>query len=287
MEVACATSDIGTGSYTVMTLVAADTLGLPPEQITAKLGDSDLPTAPVEGGSWGAASSGSAMQLACQAVGKKLLKAAGKIAGEPLGDAKINDVLFEDGCLVLKDTPTVRVPFGDAMRAADLAAIEEEATAAPRFGDMWKGLHKSKNTHSAIFAEVKVDEELGVVPVTRIVDAVAAGRIINPKTARSQILGGVVMGMGMALHEETFSDHRLGRWMNHNFGEYHVPVHADIHDIEVIFVDEPDPEVTPLGVKGLGEIGIVGTAAAIANAIYHATGKRVRSLPITIDKILG
>lgn len=122
-----------------MTLVAADTLGLPPEQITAKLGDSDLPTAPVEGGSWGAASSGSAMQLACQAVGKKLLKAAGKIAGEPLGDAKINDVLFEDGCLVLKDTPTVRVPFGDAMRAADLAAIEEEATAAPRFGDMWKG----------------------------------------------------------------------------------------------------------------------------------------------------
>lgn len=237
-----------------MTLVAADTLGLPPEQITAKLGDSDLPTAPVEGGSWGAASSGSAMQLACQAVGKKLLKAAGKIAGEPLGDAKINDVLFEDGCLVLKDTPTVRVPFGDAMRAADLAAIEEEATAAPRFGDMWKGLHKSKNTHSAIFAEVKVDEELGV---------------------------------GMALHEETFSDHRLGRWMNHNFGECHVPVHADIHDIEVIFVDEPDPEVTPLGVKGLGEIGIVGTAAAIANAIYHATGKRVRSLPITIDKILG
>lgn len=168
----------------------------------------------------------------------------------------------------------------------DLTAIEEEATAAPGFGDMRKGLHKSKNTHSAIFAEVKVDEELGVIRVTRIVDAVAAGRIINPKTARSQIIGGVVMGMGMALHEETFSDHRLGRWMNHNFGEYHVPVHADIHDIQVIFVDEPDSEVTPLGVKGLGEIGIVGTAAAIANAIYHATGKRVRSLPITIDKIL-
>ena len=286
LEVACATSDIGTGSYTVMTLVAADTLGLPPEQITAKLGDSDLPTAPVEGGSWGAASSGAAVQLACQAVGKKLLKAAGKIAGAPLGEATIDDVLFEDGCIVLKDAPTVRVPFGDAMRAADLTQIEEEETAAPGFGDMWKGMHKSKNTHSAIFAEVKVDEELGVIRVTRIVDAVAAGRIINPKTARSQILGGVVMGMGMALHEETFPDHRLGRWMNHNFGEYHVPVHADIHDIQVIFVDEPDPEVTPLGVKGLGEIGIVGTAAAIANAIYHATGKRVRSLPITIDKIL-
>jgi xanthine dehydrogenase YagR molybdenum-binding subunit len=140
--------DIGTGSYTVMTLVAAETLGLPPEQITAKLGDSDLPTAPVEGGSWGAASTGAAVQLACQAVGKKLLKAAGKIAGEPLSGAKIDDVLFEDSCMVLKDTPTVRVPFGDAMRAADLTAIEEEATAAPGFGDMWKGLHKSKNTHS-------------------------------------------------------------------------------------------------------------------------------------------
>ncbi len=115
-------------------------------------------------------------------------------------------------------------------------------------------MHKARNTHSAIFAEVKVDEELGVVRVTRIVIAVAAGRIINPKTARSQILGGVVMGIGMALHEETFLDHRLGRFMNHSFAEYHVPVNADIDAIEVIFVAEPDPEVTPLGVKGLGEI---------------------------------
>ena len=136
---------------------AAETLGLPPEQITARLGDSGLPTAPVEGGSWGAASTGAAVQLACQAVGKKLLKAAGKIAGAPLGDAKIDDVFFEDGCIVLKDAPTVRVPFSDAMRAADLTEIEEEETAAPGFGDMWTGLHKSKNTHSAIFAEVKVD----------------------------------------------------------------------------------------------------------------------------------
>ncbi|MFC3215101.1 xanthine dehydrogenase family protein molybdopterin-binding subunit [Novosphingobium panipatense] len=145
---------------------------------------------------------------------------------------------------------------------------------------------KSRNTHSAIFCEVRVDEELNQVRVTRVVSAVAAGRIINPKTARSQILGGVVMGIGMALHEETFADKALGRWMNHNYAEYHVPAHADIEDIDVIFVDEPDPEVTPLGVKGLGEIGIVGTAAAVANAIYHATGKRVRQLPVTIDKLL-
>ena len=134
---------------------------------------------------------------------------------------------------------------------------------------------------------MKVDDELGVVRVTRVVVAVAAGRIINPKTARSQILGGVVMGIGMALHEETMMDHRLGRPMNHNFAEYHIPTNADVPDIDVIFVDEVDKEVSPLGVKGLGEIGIVGTAAAVANAVYHATGKRVREFPITLDKLIS
>jgi xanthine dehydrogenase YagR molybdenum-binding subunit len=138
-----------------------------------------------------------------------------------------------------------------------------------------------------VFAEVRVDEQLGVVRVTRIVDAVAAGKIINPKTARSQIIGGVVFGLGMALHEESMLDHKLGRFMNRNLGEYHVPANADVPEIEVIFVDEHDDKANPLGVKGLGEIGIVGTAAAIANAIFHATGKRVRSLPITIDKLAG
>ena len=132
---------------------------------------------------------------------------------------------------------------------------------------------------------MKVDEDLGIVRVTRVVNAVAAGRILNPKTARSQVMGGVVWGIGMALHEETLIDHRFGRFMNPNLAEYHVPVNADIHDIEVIFVDEPDELINPLGIKGLGEIGIVGTAAAIANAIYHATGKRVRDLPITLDKL--
>jgi xanthine dehydrogenase YagR molybdenum-binding subunit len=182
---------------------------------------------------------------------------------------------------VLKAVPAVGVLFTEAMRAADLPSIEAEETASPGISDLISQLRKSRNTHSAVFAEVRVDEELGVVRVTRVVNAVAAGRIINPKTARSQILGGVVMGIGMALHEESFADHRIGRFMNHNFAEYHVPAHADVYDIEVIFVDEPDPEVTPLGVKGVGEIGIVGTAAAIANAIYHATGKRVRSRSIS------
>ena len=188
--------------------------------------------------------------------------------------------------MVLKNDSTKRVSLTDAMRAGGLNVIEVEETAKPGLSDMISMAKKARNTHSAVFVEVRVDEELDQVRVTRVVNAVAAGRIINPRTARSQILGGVVMGIGMALHEETFIDATLGRWMNHNYAEYHVPAHADIEDIDVIFVDEPDPDVTPLGVKGLGEIGIVGTAAAVANAIYHATGKRVRSLPITIDKLL-
>ena len=285
LEVATATSDIGTGTYTVMTQVAADVLGLALDQITAKLGDSSLPKSPVEGGSWGAASAGAAVQLACQAVGKQLLKASASVEGEPLGNAAMDQIEFAGGRIVLKSDPAVSVGVVEAMRAAGLTTIEVEETASAGMSGLISQMRKSRATHSAVFVEVKVDEELGVVRVTRIVSAVAAGRIINPKTARSQIVGGIVMGIGMATHEESLADHRIGRFMNHNFAEYHIPVHADIQDIEVIFVDEPDPEVTPLGVKGLGEIGIVGTAGAVANAIFHATGKRVRSLPITLDKL--
>ena len=168
------------------------------------------------------------------------------------------------------------------MRHSKLDRIEQEASAESNDD----GKH-ARYAHSAIFAEVKVDEQLGVIRVTRVVNAVAAGRILNPKTARSQIMGGVVWGIGMALHEETLVDHNFGRVMNANIAEYHVPVNADVHDIQVIFVDEPDEIINTLGIKGVGEIGLVGTAAAIANAIYHATGKRVRDLPITLDKLLA
>jgi CO/xanthine dehydrogenase Mo-binding subunit len=146
-----------------------------------------------------------------------------------------------------------------------------------RTSTRWLSRSWPMTPHSAVFAEVRVDEQLGVIRVARIVSAIAAGRILNPKTARSQIIGGVVWGIGMALHEETLVDHAFGRIMNANYAEYPVPVNADVPDIEVIFVDEPDHVINPLGIKGVGEIGIVGVAAAIANAVYNATGKRVRS----------
>src|SRR5437588_7496873 len=198
----------------------------------------------------------------------------------PLADATPDEVALADGKLVSRSDASRTVSIADAMRHGAVDRTEQEKTTT--FDDDGSQAH---NTHSAVFAEVKVDEQLGVIRVIRVVSAVAAGRILNTKTARSQILGGVVWGIGMALHEETLVDHQFGRIMNPNIAEYHVPVNADVHDIEVIFVEEPDKIVNPLGIKGLGEIGIVGVAAAIANAVYHATGKRVRDLPITLDKL--
>jgi xanthine dehydrogenase YagR molybdenum-binding subunit len=192
----------------------------------------------------------------------------------------VSDVALTDGELKSKQDVSRAVSITDIMRHGIVERIERELTTKPTSD------HKrAQNTHSAIFAEVRVDEQLGVIRVMRVVNAVAAGRILNPKTAGSQISGGVVWGIGMALHEETMVDHRFGRIMNANIAEYHVPVHADVHDIKVLFVDEQD-DSNPLGLKGVGEIGIVGVAAAIANAVYHATGVRVRDLPITLDTLL-
>jgi xanthine dehydrogenase YagR molybdenum-binding subunit len=283
LEVSTAASDIGTGTWTILTQIGADALGLPLERVRARIGDSSLPTSPVEGGSWTAASNGSAVQAACDAVKQKLFNYATKMANSPLADAKLDEVDFKELRISRKDDPGRSLSIQEVMHASDLTEIEETGKVSPNLLQMMKYI---SYTHSAVFAEVRVDEDLGVVRVTRVVCAAAAGRILNPKTARSQILGGVVMGIGMALHEEAMTDHRLGKIMNANLGEYHIPAHADIADIEVIFVDEQDDKVSPIGVKGLGEIGIVGTAAAVANAIFHATGKRVRDFPITIDKLL-
>ena len=283
LEIAAASSDIGTGTYTILAQLGADALGIPIDRVSVRIGDSTLPASPLQGGSWTAASAGSAVQAAGQAVRDKLLGFARGMENSPLANASIEHVVFRDGRIELASDPDRSVGFAEAMKAGGVDRIEVEETVSP---DMLTSMRYSMYTHSAVFAEVKVDEELGIVRVTRIVNAVAAGKILNPKTARSQILGGIVMGLGMALEEESMMDHNLGRFMNHNLAEYHVPVSADIHDIDVIFVPEHDDKANPLGVKGLGEIGIVGTAAAIANAIYNATGKRVRELPITPDKLL-
>jgi xanthine dehydrogenase YagR molybdenum-binding subunit len=282
LTVSSATADIGTGTYTIMTQIAADTLGVSIENVTFKLGDSSLSESPVEGGSWTAATIGSAVKAACDGVREKVFTLAGKMEGSPLAGAKLADVTFADGQIRLQRDPSQAISLTEAMRHGNVNSVEEETSAKPDA----KQNQYSRYAHSAVFAEVEVDEDLGVILVTRVVSAVAAGRIINPKTARSQVMGGIVWGIGMALEEESVIDQRFGRIMNHNLAEYHVPVNADVRDIDVMFVDEHDTIVNPLGVKGLGEIGLVGVAAAITNAVFHATGKRVRSLPITLDKVL-
>ncbi|MBN9001773.1 MAG: xanthine dehydrogenase family protein molybdopterin-binding subunit, partial [Rhizobiales bacterium] len=190
------------------------------------------------------------------------------------------DVVLADGAITSRANGRDAIAIADVMRVASIDRIEREEQTT-----FAKDEAHAHNTHPAVFAEVRVDEDIGLIRATRIVSAVAAGRILNLKTARSQIMGGIVWGLGMALHEETLVDPHLGRMMNANIAEYHVPVNADVHDIDVIFVNEQDDFVNPMGIKGLGEIGIVGVPAAIANAVYHATGVRVRDLPITLDKL--
>jgi xanthine dehydrogenase YagR molybdenum-binding subunit len=280
-EVSCAASDIGTGTYTIVAQVAADALGLSLENISVKLADSTLPQAPVEGGSWMAASSAHAVLGAAEDIRQELAHLAKATPGSPLADVDAADVVLVDGMIAPRNGHGRTVSIADAMRHGKRERIEKE-----KLNHFAEDKTHARNTHSAVFAEVKVDEQLGVIRVTRIVSAVAAGRILNTKTGRSQIMGGVVWGIGMALHEETTMDHRFGRIMNPNIAEYHIPVNADIHDIDVIFVDERDDRINRLGIKGLGEIGIVGVPAAIANAVYHATGKRIRRFPITLDKVL-
>ena len=289
IEVSSAMADIGTGTYTILSQIAAQTLDVGIDTVTVKLGDSRLPKAPIEGGSWGAASAGTAVQFACEALKKEIIKTAVAVNDSPLIGANANDLRLENGAVVLVNDASRRVSF-DAIAKSATPPLEAEGSSDPYFLQTAKsllGLKKySSFTHSAVFAEVAVDEDLGVVRVDRIVIAIDAGRILNPKTARSQIIGGVVWGIGMATHEAGLFDHVYGRCMNHSFAEYHIPVNADIPDIDVIFVGQPDTYLNPLGIKGLGEIGIVGTAAAIANAIINATGKRIRELPITLDKLL-
>lgn len=224
------------------------------------------------------------MAGACEKLQKRLLKLAKALPDSPFARAKVSDVEFVEGQLRLRQQPDVALALTQLLQQAAEARVEVKYLMLP---NMLQQRKYQRATHSAVFCEVHVDEDFGTVRVTRVVSAIAAGKIISAKTARSQIVGGVVWGISQALHEETFQDHRLGRFMNANFAEYHVAVNADIHDIDVIFVEEDDRVVSRIGAKGVGEIGLVGVSAAISNAIYHATGRRVRDTPITLDKVMA
>ena len=281
-HVTSATSDIGPGTYTVMTMIAAEYLGNRPEQVKFELGDTNFPRAPAQGGSQTTSSVGSAVHGAALAVTAKLLTLANQDASSPLKGTAASDVEMLDGRLRLKSDPSKSVSIPEVMRRNNLTEVTETFESRPsperqKYATM---------AHGAQFVEVKVDPDIGQVRVTRAIEVTACGKIINPKASHSQEIGGVVWGIGMALQEATEIDHRYGRIMNPNLQHYHVPVNADIHEIETLFVEEDDKVVNPLGVKGMGELGMVGIPAAIANAVFHATGRRVRELPITPDKLL-
>lgn len=284
LEVESAASDIGTGTYTVMAQIAAAAMGLPMEHVRFRLGDSRLPVAPIEGGSSHVTTVGSAVEGVCEKLQKQLLQLAQKMPDTAFAGARLADVEFVQGTLRRRGDAASAVSLTGILAAAGKDHIEDKYLMLPHALKQKKYI---RAVHSAVFCEVRVDEELGTVRVTRVVSAVAAGRIISAKTARSQVVGGVVWGISQALHEETHADHRLGRFMNHNYAEYHVAANADIHDIDVIFVEEDDRIVSRLGAKGVGEIGIVGVAAAVSNAVYHAVGRRIRSTPITPDKVMA
>ena len=281
-NIGSATADIGPGTYTTITLIAAEFLGIAPEKIKFELGDTKLPNSPVQGGSLTTASVGMAAHGAAMQIKQKLLDLATRIDDGPLPGAKLDDVELYDGTIRSKSNPLKAISVTELMKMNNLSEITETHTAMP-------GAERNNYTtqaHGAQFVEVKVDEDLGIIKVTKVLEATACGRIMNPKTSHSQEIGGVIGGIGMALLEATEIDHRYGRMVTTDLASYHVPVNADVREIETEFVEEIDKIVNPLGVKGMGELCLVGIPAAIANAVFHATGKRFRDLPISPDKLI-
>src|SRR6266566_831403 len=278
-----AATDIGTGTYTVMTQLSAELLGLGLDQVRFDLGDSDMPMAPQAGGSGLTASLGNAIHATCGKLIQAFLDTVADDAESPLRGCRLGDVTVDGGRIRRADDPDQNEAYTDILARHGLDELTADGDSAP-LKPQDVGLAPS-GPFAAKFVEVRVDPDLGLVRVARVVSAIDAGQILNQKTARSQIIGGTVGGIGMALLEETVSDPGTGRIANATLGDYLVAVNADVPDMEVLFVGEPD-RFNPIGVKGVGEIGLVGVGAAVANAVYHATGRRIRSLPITIDKLL-
>ena len=274
-----AAHEMGMGTSTAQTQVAAERLGLPMERIRFNYGDSTLPGLVLAGGSQQTASIGAAVIAAYNKLVAELLALAGN--DSPLAGLKPDEVGSQDGGLAKLDDPSRHESYASILNRAQRAAISVEAEPPQPLETM----HWSMHSHGAMFCEARVNVVTGEPRVTRFLGSFDCGRILNPKTAASQFRGGIIMGLGLALMEETQFDERSGRIMNPSLAEYHVPVHMDVPEIDVMWTDIPDPH-TPMGARGIGEIGITGTGAAVANAIYNATGKRVRDLPITLDKLL-
>lgn len=276
-----AVSDSGPGTATAMTKIASDAMGIPYSKIKFELGDSSLPPGPTQGGSSSTSTVGAAVSTGCISLQKKLAEAA---KNSPVFGHIVawENFLFQNGEMVLKSDPTKKLSYSDVLKNAGMTSIEfvENSGRNPAMEKY------SAYSYAVHFVKVLVHPLTGVVKVAKAVVAGDAGKIVSPKTAESQMIGGVVGGIGGALMEESVIDERYGRWVNNNFADYHVPVHADVPAIEAVFVDKPDPILNPVGSKGMGEIALIGFAAAVANAVYHATGKRIRELPITPDKLI-
>ncbi|MGI4736394.1 MAG: xanthine dehydrogenase family protein molybdopterin-binding subunit [Janthinobacterium lividum] len=278
-----ATADVGPGTATVMTQIAADASGVAPENIRFELGDAALPPAPGQFGSHTVASVGAAVHEVCVALRQQLVNLAFSAPGSPFAKAKLTDLTAEGGVVRWAGHPATSLSYGEVLRQAGQPALEvmHESPEVPEKGE------KSSKSFGASFVEVGVHAYTREVRVRRIVSAIDAGRIMNHQTARSQVYGAITWGLGLALMEDAVLDHQFGRITNHDLANYHVPVNADLPlHIDVLFIDKPDTYLDPMGAKGLGEIGIVGVSAAIANAVFHATGQRVRDLPITPDKLM-
>ncbi|MGA8759984.1 MAG: xanthine dehydrogenase family protein molybdopterin-binding subunit [Stellaceae bacterium] len=276
--------DMGQGAWTALAQIAADSLGLDLEQLELRAGSSDLPDAGIAGGSSHTATAGMAIHGAGADAIAKLAELAMGDERSPMFGANNAGVLARGGRLIRRDDESRSESYAEILARAGLAEIEGRGSAG---GDPFAQKPYAMYAHGAVFAEVKVDPELGQIRATRLIGAFAAGTIINPRLVRSQYYGGMIWGVSFALHERAILDPRSGRVMNANLAEYHVPVNADVPSLEAILVEEADPYVNALGIKGVGEIGITGTAGAIVNAVWHATGVRVRRFPITVEQLIG